>query len=558
VFAQRLWLAGAAVLLVTLAAGVVTYLRGRWAAQASESICRRLRDRLYDHSQHLPCRWHDETETGDLVQRCTSDVETLRMFYATQIVELARALMMIAVAIPIMLAMDTRMTLVATCLLPIIVTFAIVFFRKVRRSFLAVDEAEGALTSTLQENLTGIRVVRAFARQDYEASKFDRVNVDHASKLYRLYVLLGFYWSLSDVLVLSQVGLVLFYGAHLVSVGETAGGISVGTMVAFVGYVALYIWPVRHMGRILSELSKATVAVDRIAEVLRVPRESDEDQHAVSEESLQRVEGRVVFDNVTFSHGEESPVLHDVSFTIEPGQTLAVLGPSGSGKSTIVNLLLRFYDHDTGTITLDGADITKLPRRRVRSQIGVVMQEPFLYSKTLRENIAVGMRTAGDDADGKPESRRDRRLIRAAQAACVHDTIERFDDGYDTRVGERGVTLSGGQRQRVALARALMQDSPVLVLDDAFSAVDTETETMILDALRNRHGRATTLVIAHRVSTLMQADRVIVMDAGRITQSGTHADLITAEGLYRQLWEMQGADAAEARTRAEKDDGGDE
>ena len=380
-----------------------------------------------------------------------------------------------------------------------------------------MDEAEGAMTAVLQENLTGIRVVRAFSRQEFEIDKFEKRNRTHRDLNYHLFWIMAYYWACSDFLCLAQTAIVLMVGGWRVA----HGAMSVGTLVAFITLVSMLIWPVRQMGRILSELGKAMVALGRIQEILNEPEESQTQNAA--EGSPHRSKGEITIRDLSFSHGAK-PILHGINLAIRAGETVAFLGPSGSGKTTLVNLLLRFYDYDHGSITLDGTELKDLERRYTRSQFGVVMQEPFLYSKTLRDNIKLARHAAADTE-----------AIEAATMAAIHESIETFEKKYDTLVGERGVTLSGGQRQRVALARALLKEAPILILDDALSAVDTRTETMILDALKRRRGKETTLVIAHRLSTLMHADKIVVLDHGRIEE------LLAQDGLYGKLWQIQGA-----------------
>ncbi len=503
--------------------GAMLLLRTRWAANASESICRGLRNRIYDHLQHLPARFHDQAETGDIVQRCTSDIETVRMFLAQHVVELGRAVLMIAAVVPFMLWWDATMTLVATAVVPVIIAFAFVFFLKVKKQFKLADESEGRLTTRLQENLTGIRVVRAFARQDHEIDRFAEVNDEYRQLDFRLYRIMAFFWAASDFLCFSQIGLVLVVGGYRVTQGE----LSPGALFVFLTYVNMFLWPVRQMGRILSDLGKTTVALTRIGEILdEIP---EPDPAAEAQEKLPaQPRGEIAFRGVSFTHTGDVPVLHDVSFTIEPGQTLALLGPSGSGKSTIIHLLLRLYDYEIGSVKLDGCELRHLPRRAARGRFGVVMQEPFLYSKSVRDNIRLGRHAASSEE-----------VVDAANVACIHDSIEAFEDGYETVVGERGVRLSGGQRQRIAIARALVREAPVLILDDALSAVDTETEQMIMQAMHERHGRRTTIVIAHRLSTLRQADHILVLDKGRVVQEGTHETLVSQEGMCRRLWQIQ-------------------
>ena len=517
---QRLWLVALAMILLAAIAGLFTYLRGRWTAIASERIVLQVRNDLFDQLMHLPIHYYDKAETGDLVQRCTSDVDTLRLFLADHVAEIGRALVMLIAPLPLMYTMDWRMTLISMLLIPPLVLFSFFYFRGVQRYFKLADEAEGRMTSVVQENLSGIRVVRAFTRQDFEIDKFNQASDTYRRLDFHLYKLMANYWSVSDFLCLAQVSLVVVMGGYWLA----DGSLQVGTFYFFLSAVNLFIWPLRMLGRILTQLGKATVAIGRLEHILGHPRESDRE----GETELPPFKGQISFQDVSFSHHGDTPALEKVSLDIPAGQTLALLGPSGSGKTTIVNLLLRFYDPDTGTITIDGQDIVKLGRKPVRRQISVVMQDPFLFAKSLKENIRLALPEADDNA-----------IKEVAMAACVHRTIENFELGYDTEVGERGITLSGGQRQRVALARALLEQPAVLILDDAFSAVDTETEKLILDALKARHGMHTTIVIAHRLSSLMHADKIVVLDKGRIIQQGSHQELIGVAGMYQDLWHLQ-------------------
>ncbi len=518
--AQHLWLVALSMVLLAILAGVFTYLRGRWTAIASENIVRKVRDDLFDQLMHLPIQFYDKTETGDLVQRCTSDVDTLRLFLAEHLAEIGRVLVMLIAPLPLMLSMDPRMTLVGMLLIPALVLFSHFYFRRVRRYFKDSDEAEGRMTSVVQENLSGIRVVRAFANQSFEIAKFRQASDSYRQLDYRLYRLMANYWSITDLLCLSQVALVVIFGGYWLA----QGSLQVGTFYFFLSAVNLFIWPLRMLGRILTQLGKATVAIGRLQDILGHSRETE----VAYAQAKSPLTGDLVFREVSFSHGNGNAALDRVSFEVPAGQTLALLGPSGAGKSTIVNLLLRFYDPNSGSISIGGQDVLELGRKAVRQQIAVVMQEPFLYAKSLKENISLALPHADDDA-----------IRQVAVSACIHRTIESFEDGYDTQVGERGITLSGGQRQRVALARALLEEPTLLILDDAFSAVDTATEKLILQALRERHGKHTTLLIAHRLSSLMHADQILVLDEGQIVQRGTHEELIARAGMYKDLWCIQ-------------------
>jgi ATP-binding cassette, subfamily B, bacterial len=521
VLVQNLWICGLMLILLAIINGLFTFLKGSWTAVAAESTAKNLRNNLYDHLQHVPYDYHIKAETGDLIQRCTSDVETVRAFMAVQFVEIGRALFMLTMALIIMLSLDVKMTLISMIVVPIIFAFALVFFMRVKKAFKESDEAEGRLSTVLQENLTGVRVVRAFARQDYEMEKFDAKNAEYRDLTYNLIRLLAGYWSTSDLLCMFQIGTILVFGSYWASIGR----ISLGTLIVFITYESMLLWPVRQMGRILTDLGKTMVSLKRIEEILYQPIEEP------SENELKpQIKGDIEFNNVTFGYEESKPILKNISFKVKAGQTVAILGPTGSGKTSLVHLLPRLYDYQSGSITIDGIDIRNIEKKWLRKNIGIVLQEPFLYSKTVLENIGLAKNNALEEE-----------VFAAAQTASVHGVIQEFEKGYATMVGERGVTLSGGQKQRVAIARTLILESPVLIFDDSLSAVDTETDTCIRSALKQRGKTATTFIISHRITTLSEADFIVVIDEGKVAQIGTHQELINVLGLYQRIWSIQNA-----------------
>tara|TARA_B100001750_G_scaffold246877_1_gene270678 strand:+ start:22 stop:1767 length:1746 start_codon:yes stop_codon:yes gene_type:complete len=520
-FAWYLWLSAAAGVVLTLLAGVFSFLKSRWAAIASEALAQRLRDELFGHLHRLPADFFDAADSGDLVQRCTSDVETIRVFLQAHVVEIGRAVLLLFAMLPVLFWRDYRLAWLSICLMPLLGVGAFVFFRRIKTLFEITDASEGVLTAVLKENLTGIRVVRAFARHDFERDRFGERNRAFRDNYYRLNKVMAIYWCASDFIATCQIGIVLIAGGVFL----VEGSLTVGELFVFISQVSMVIWPIRHLGRVLTDSGKAIVALGRVDHILKSPEESVEPTPATG-----RGRGAITVRNLDFSYPNGQGILRNMSLSIAPGETVALVGPPGCGKTTFIRVLLRFYPYQRGQIEIDDLELNETDREWIRAQIGVVLQDPFLYAQTIDSNLRVGRPTAPHED-----------LLQAAQDASLHESISKFADGYDTMVGERGVTLSGGQRQRVALARALLKDPPILVLDDSLSAVDTDTEHRILTALEQRRGRRTTLIVAHRLTTVRNADRILVMDDGCIVQQGSHQQLAEEQGPYRRLCEIQGA-----------------
>ena len=512
---NNMWILALVLIGINVLNGIVMFLRGKWTAQASESIAEKMRNRLYRHLQTLPYDYHVKAATGDLIQRCTSDVETVRRFLSGQVVEIFRAVFMLVIALVIMLRMNVKMTLVSMMLVPLLFGYGMVFFKLTMKRFRETDEAEGRMSAVLQENLTGVRVVRAFGRESFEVDKFNRVNDRFRDLAARQANLLAYYWSISDLLTMAQNAISLLYGVVLAARGE----ITVGDLLVFTSYVGQLLWPVRQLGRILSDMGKSFVALDRIDEILC--QKSEQNAAAMLRPPIDR---DIVFDHVTFAYDRDRPVLRDVSFTVPKGATVAILGATGSGKSSLMHLMQRLYDCTGGRITIGGVDIKDIDKAYLRSRVGLILQEPFLYSRTIESNL--GIAKPGITPDEVRE---------AARTACADGFISEFENGYETLVGERGVTLSGGQKQRVAIARTLCKENDVLIFYDSLSAVDTETDAAIRAALKKRGEGITTFIISHRITTLSQADFIVVLDQGRVIQMGTHDELIRQEGLYQRV-----------------------
>lgn len=519
---QNLWIPALALILMNIVNGVFTFIKGRSSAIASENIARKLRNDLYRHLQHLPFAYHVKAQAGELIQRCTSDVDTIRRFLAVQVMEVVNTVLMVVIAMSILLPRSVPITLYSLILVPPLFCFATWFFKMVHKSFEVADEADGVLNAVLQENLSGVRVVRAFGQQEREVEKFDRVNNDLRKKNLRLNELLAIYWGGGDAISMTQTLLTLV----VCIIYACNGWITVGTLIVFTSTLGMLLFPIRQLGRTLSDAGKAMVSMKRVQAILHEEAEPDE-PNALKPD----LHGDIVFDHVSFAYPDDNvPVLRDVSFTIPVGKTAAVLGGTGSGKSTMMYLLQRLYTPTSGKITIGGVDIQQIDRKYLRAHVGLILQEPFLYSKSIRENVGI---TA-------PEQEAER-IEHAADIASASGFIAKADKGWETVVGERGVTLSGGQKQRIAIARTLLKDNNILIFDDSLSAVDTETDAQIRAALRHEQKDVTTLIISHRVTTLSQADLILVLENGQITQQGTHAELCSQPGLYQRINSIQNA-----------------
>ena len=520
-FINSLALCGLALFFFTAMNCIFTFTRRQNIAYASEGMATKLRNRLYRHLEDVPFDYHKHASTGDLVQRCTSDVDTVRRFVHLQLMEIVRTFVMFGLAAAVMFTINVQMTLISMAFLPLLTISSFVYFKYVQEYFTASDEAEGALSTMLQENLTGVRVVRAFGQQKSEIDKFTKLNSTYRETTYKLIKLLGFYWGLSDSVGYIQIGLSLCMGV----VGVYRGTFTLGNVALFTTYVAMLTWPVRQLGRILADMGKAGVSLGRLDEILSTPVEKEPGK-ALSPD----LTGDIMFDNVCFGYERYNDVLDGVSFTAKPGQTVAILGATGSGKTSLVHLLQRLYLRTSGRISIAGTDVNDIEHGHLRRNIGIVLQEPFLYSRSIMENIRICAPCSTQDD-----------VYRAARTASVHEVIETFEQGYETLVGERGVTLSGGQQQRVAIARTLMQNAPILIFDDSMSAVDSETDAAIRRSLLALNQSGITFLISHRITTLREADMILVLEDGRITQQGTHAQLLRQQGLYRRIAEIQDA-----------------
>ena len=507
---------------LALIQGAFTFLSGRLAAQTAEGIALRLRNYLFDHIQRLSFTYHDRTRTGELIQRVTSDVDATRRFFADQAIGVGRIALLFGINLAALLSLNWQLALLSIVVVPLIVLTSAFFFKRVSRAYESYQEQEATLSTTLQENLTGVRVVKAFARQAYERDKFDRDNWEKFRRGRRLITMHALFWPSSDVLC----GFQMLAGFAVGAVMAINGTITIGTYLAYGGLVVWLIWPMRNLGRLIVQMSTGLVSYGRVAAVIKEEREPLEEGATVPSGNLR---GEVALRGVCFEYDADAPVLKDVSFRCEPGQAVALLGSTGSGKTTLVNLLPRFYEYTGGSLTLDGVELKEYPRHFLRQQIGIVEQEPFLFSRTIRENITYGVGRDVSEAE----------IEAAARAAAIHDVIVEFPNGYDTLVGEKGVTLSGGQKQRVTIARTLLKDPRILILDDSTSSVDTETEVQIRHALERLMIGRSTFIIAHRIQSVMNADLILVLDQGRIVERGTHDELMRQAGIYRQIYDMQ-------------------
>lgn len=523
---NNLWIGG---ILVVFAYGMVAlgiHRRARNCGILSETFSENLRNSVYNHMQKLPFSYHKMKDSGDLLQRSTSDIDTIRRFLSGQISELLYSIIIIGLSATVLFTRNVKLALIALCLTPVTFIATAIFYKISKKVFLECDESEARMMAVIQENLNGTRVVKAFNQEIHEIEKFETSNEEFRELLYKVIHVLAVYWLVSDLIGTIQIFIMVLAGIFMAMNGE----ITVGTFSVFIAYESMIIWPIRQLGRIISDMGKISVSIGRIQEVL------DEEDEDLESGLKPEIIGDIVFNHVNFAYKDtDEATLHDITLHIKPHTKVAIMGPTGCGKSSLMHLLNRIYDYDSGEILLDGINIRDINKSYLRKNVQIVLQEPFLYSKSIKDNIGVATTSSMDD------------IREVAKTASIDHVIETFDQGYDTEVGEKGVTLSGGQKQRVAIARTLMLKSPIVVFDDSLSALDSKTDAAIQEALNHLDYPVTTLMITHRINSARNADQIIVLDEGRVVQCGTHDELIQEEGIYQRIYRIQneGGDSIE-------------
>lgn len=523
---QNLYICGMFVLFITAISGIFNFLSRIKLSQASEGFIKNLRDTLYSHISKLPLSWHIKHQTGDIIQRATSDTETIKRFTSIQLYEILKVSFLIIFTMFLMFSMNVTLAFISFIFIPISLAYSNIFFKKISKKFTIADEKEGELSSVVQENLTGVRVVRAFGREAYELKRFDKANNSFADTWIEIAHLNGYYWGGGEFITSSQILTVILFA----TIFAVDNKITAGEFVAFVSYNASLIWPIRTLGRMIVDMSKTFVAIDRISYIL----DAEEEKDNIKLDTLGLIDkpeilGDIEFKNVNFSYEEGNPILKNLNFIIEQGTTFGILGKTGSGKSTLIQLINRLYELDKNSdIIIAGTSIKNMKLSYLRENIGVVFGEPFLFSKSILDNISI---------TNNNFNKQD--VEEVSKIASIHETIKGFKYGYDTIIGERGVTLSGGQKQRIAIARTLIQKTPIIIFDDSLSAVDTETDAKIRQALKENLSGSTVILVSHRITTLMEADKILVLEDGEVTTIGTHQELINKEGIYKDIYLIQ-------------------
>lgn len=502
--------------------GLLMFLNGYCKGRLAENIAYDMRTKLYSHIQDLSYSYHNNVDTGDLIQRCTSDIDTIKSFLSAQLPQLLYIIGSVTSGAIQLGIVDLRIMLVTLCVIPITLTASIFYYRYVKKKFEKIEDVEASMTTVLQENINGVRVVKAFANEKYEIKKFKEHNYQYMAENQKLNNVMALYWGLSDFVTMLQYVLTVAVAIILVEKAQ----ITTGDIIVSLMYIGMLVWPIRGLGRIIGDFGKATVAANRVDEILRIPTEYVDDGDLCPE-----ITGNIEFKNTSFKFSDsDKNLLTDVNFKINSGETVAIIGKTGSGKSTVVSLLVRMFEYSGGSITIDGVELKDISKRWLRKHIGIILQDPFLYAATIYDNIKIG----SNEVDPN-------KVYEAAKMASIHEDVLSFDKGYDTLVGEKGVTLSGGQKQRIAIARMLLLEKPVIIFDDSLSAVDTTTDLTIRNSLKQKNKNLTSIIITHRITTAKEADKIVVIEDGRISAIGNHEQLSKQEGLYKTLWSIQGA-----------------
>jgi ATP-binding cassette subfamily B protein len=525
--ASTLFWAGGIILALAFARAAVAFVRIYFGEWLTHRVAFDLRNHFYASLQGLPFSFHDRAQTGDLMSRATSDITETERFAGIGVLDLFATLLLVIGVSVAMLVENAFLAGLAMIPLAALTVTAVYFGNTIRPMFRAIQEQMGKLASVMQESMTGIGVVKAFAREDHELQKFDHENELWFEKRYESMLVWANYWPLFTLILSTAILLLLWFGGPAVIRGE----MTVGSLFAMISYVLMLNAPVSHLGFLVNLAATAAASAARVFEIIDMPNEVVEAPDAIE---VDEVRGEVRFEKVSFAYSEGRSTLEGIDFEAKPGQMVALIGPTGSGKSTITNLIPRFYDPTSGRVLIDGIDVRKMKLRNLRQHIGIVLQAPFLFNATIAENIAYGQPDASQEA-----------IETAARAAAAHKFITQFPLGYQTMVGERGVTLSGGQKQRIAIARAILRNPRIMILDDSTSSVDTETEHIIQQALSVIMEGRTTFVIAQRLLTLKSADMILVLDRGQIVQRGTHEELLRQSGLYREIYDLQLRDQEE-------------